>query len=148
MKRLFKTLLILFVTLILISCNPQKRINRIIKNHPELAIADTIHIADTAITSAVMIDSAVSLEALKDTVIITKEKLEVRLIEINDTVLIHAYHEPDTLIISKDVPVEKIVYQKASKGFKAWWDGFKEYSLVFLVFLVGLLIFVLLRRKS
>ena len=52
------------------------------------------------------------INTLQDTVIITKEKLRVQIHRIKDTVYIEAEQQADTVIVHKEVPVEKIVYQK------------------------------------
>ena len=52
------------------------------------------------------------INTLHDTVTITKEKLRVQIHRIKDTVYIEAEQQADTVIVHKEVPVEKIVYQK------------------------------------
>ena len=54
----------------------------------------------------------VHVNTLHDTVTITKEKLRVQFHRIKDTVYIEAEQKADTVILHKEVPVEKIVYQK------------------------------------
>ena len=137
--RLFNILIILTVLLIT-SCSPQRRLHRLITKHPELTQMDTIVFTDTTIIPEVRIDTIVHHSALKDTVIITKDKLKLQLIEINDTIYIEAHHEPDTIIITKEIPVERIIHKKPEKWMKRVWGNFKFkfiLSIICLIVLIG-----------
>jgi hypothetical protein len=57
LERLKKLIPILLI--ILASCSPQKRINRIVKKHPELLVSDTIRVVDTVIIEAVHFDTII-----------------------------------------------------------------------------------------
>ena len=70
------------------------------------------------------------INTLQDTVIITKEKLRVQIHRIKDTVYIEAEQQADTVIVHKEIPVEKIVYQKP--------DGKTNIGLIW--FLLGALV--------
>ena len=64
---------ILFISLIIIvSCSPQKRLNRLIDKHPSLVESDTVFIKDTIITKEVKSDTAFFY--LIDSIIVTNEK--------------------------------------------------------------------------
>ena len=109
---------ILFVILLafLFSCSPQKRLNRLIKKHPELVKVDTIVVRDTirdtinVTTELVKIDTIFSLKEIHDTITITKDNLTIRYYHdtIHDNVYISG--ECDTIWI--EVPFEKIVEYK------------------------------------
>jgi len=105
-------IIILLIALILGACSPQKRLHRLVALHPELVQNDTIKINDTTFIPSVQIDTLVHVNTLHDTVTITKEKLRVQIHRIKDTVYIEAEQQADTVIVHKEVPVEKIVYQK------------------------------------
>jgi hypothetical protein len=47
-KAIIIALLLFLLYLLLSGCSPQKRLNRLIKNHPELCKTDSIHRVDTA----------------------------------------------------------------------------------------------------
>jgi hypothetical protein len=106
-------LLLIFLISLLFSCSPQKRLNRIIKNHPELIRTDTIIVRDTIrdtvniATDLTRIDTVFSFSQVFDTITITKDNLTVRYY--HDTVYdkIYISGECDTLWI--EVPFEKIV---------------------------------------
>jgi len=119
MKNYF--ILLTFTFLLFASCSPQKRLHRLVKKHPELTQLDTIKIQDTVIVPGTNIDTVFSSSLLHDTVTITQEKLQIRLIEINDTIYLNAKVEPDTIIITKEIPVQKIVHIEPEKWWVRWW---------------------------
>jgi hypothetical protein len=113
MKKQFLYLLILAAVIVSLtsSCTPQKRLNRLVALHPELATTDTIRIRDTTIIPETRIDTSFNQDRLKDTVIITKEKLTVKIHQVLDSVYVEAEHAADTVIVEKEVVVEKVVHQ-------------------------------------
>ncbi len=142
-SRLFYLLIILTI-LLLFSCSPQRRLHRLITKHPELTQMDTIVFTDTTIIPEIRIDTVIHHSALRDTVIITKDKLKLQLIEINDTIYIEAYHEPDTIIIIKEIPVERIIHKKPEKWMKRVWRDFK-FRFIFYIICFTILIGVVVR---
>ena len=70
--------------LFLFSCSPQKRLNRIVRKHPELVKTDTIVVRDTIrdtisiTTELVRLDTIFSLNEIHDTITITKDNLTIR----------------------------------------------------------------------
>jgi PBP1b-binding outer membrane lipoprotein LpoB len=109
-------IIILLIALTLGACSPQKRLHRLVALHPELVQNDTIHIIDTTIIPEVRIDTMIHTDQLRDTVIITKENIRVKIHQVNDTVYIEAERESDTVILHKEIPIEKIVYQKPNRN--------------------------------
>ena len=98
--------IILFIIIgILSGCSPQKRLHRLVSLHPELITNDTIKITDTILFPEITIDTVIHQNTLKDTLTIIKEKLCVKLLQKNDTVYIEAQHEPDTIILTKEIYV-------------------------------------------
>lgn len=77
MKRLIYILLL--ITLI-ISCTPQRRLERLLRKHPELTSIDSITIHDTirVIVPEVHLDTIVTLQQLYDTVYLEQEQLKVK----------------------------------------------------------------------
>lgn len=135
-----RTALYIVVLLLLASCSPQKRLHRLVSKHPELSRVDTIKIQDTVIVPSIKTDTVFSSSLLKDTVTITKEKLKIKLTEINDTIYLNAEVEPDTVILTKDVLVDRIVHVEPVKWWiKYWWVW---------VLLIGIIILFLLRLGS
>ena len=137
-------ILIILTILILASCSPQYRLNKLVTKHPELSRVDTIKIQDTVIVPGPKVDTVFSSELLKDTVTITKDKLKIKLVEINDTIYLNAKVKPDTVIITKEIPVQKIVHIEPEKWYITIWNKFKFWLFYILSFIV--LLIVLFRR--
>lgn len=110
---------ILFISLIIIvSCSPQKRLNRLIDKHPSLVESDTVFIKDTIITKEVKSDTAFFY--LIDSIIVTNEKLEIKYIKNNDTIYLSGKCKSDTIYYTNEVLVEKVVYKEAKKKVSFW----------------------------
>ena len=141
MKRYF---LLIAVLLLLVSCSPQKRLHRLITKHPELTRIDTIKIQDSVFVPGTNVDTVFRSSLLHDTVTITQEKLQIKLIEKNDTIYLNAEVEPDTIVITKEIPVQKIVHIEPEKWYITIWNKFKFW--LFYIFCFIVLILVLFRR--
>ena len=143
LNQMKNTILIIFSILLLASCSPQRRIHRLVSKHPELSRVDTIKIQDTVIVPGPKIDTAFHASVLKDTLIITKEKLQIRLLKIKDTIYLDAEVEPDTVILTKEIFVDRIVHIESEKYFSKIWKKSKTFLPVFLIlFVLCLSIFI------
>ena len=115
------SILIILTILLLASCSPQRRLHRLVTKHPELSRIDTIKIQDTVIVPGPKVDTVFHSSLLKDTITITKEKLKIRLIEINDTIYLDAEVEPDTVILIKEILVDRIIHTEPVKWWIEYW---------------------------
>ncbi|NCA77072.1 MAG: hypothetical protein EOM90_12135 [Alphaproteobacteria bacterium] len=97
----------------LVSCSPQWRLERLINHHPELRTPDTIGFIDTVITPLVRLDTVLPLVELSAPVILRHDRLELSMIRIHDTIRLHAACNPDTIIRTLRIPVEKIKLVKS-----------------------------------
>jgi len=71
----------LFILLLLLSsCTPQRRLERLLKKHPELTHVDSVIIRDTIRITVpkVRIDTVVEIEELWDTIYLEKDQLTVK----------------------------------------------------------------------
>jgi len=118
----FVPFLFLLLTL-LPACSPQRRLQRLVVHHPELRIADTLLIRDTIIRASVETDTTLALTRLSDTVIITRDRLEISLVKVHDTIHIRGTCKADTIIRELRIPVEKFKLVKAEAGWlsRLWW---------------------------
>ena len=112
----FQIICILFIC-VLSSCSPQRRLERLVLHHPELRMVDTLLIRDTIITLPVVADTALSIMRLTDTVTISRDRLEIKLVRINDTIHIKGKCKADTILRELRIPVEKIKLVKAEGGW-------------------------------
>jgi hypothetical protein len=75
-----KTVYVLALITLIISCTPQRRLERLLRKHPELTSVDSITIHDTirVIVPEVHLDTVVTLQQLYDTVYLEQEQLKVK----------------------------------------------------------------------
>jgi hypothetical protein len=121
---------------ILFSCSPQKRLNRLLKKHPELVQTDTIWKTDTVIVEAVKIDTTFKFK--HDTITIVEDRLIVKtFFNYHDsTIYISAKCKSDTII--REIPVQ--VQTISAKPTPDW--------NFYLLIILGILVFIALFRKK
>jgi hypothetical protein len=97
------------ILILLISCSPQKRLNRLVKNHPHLIENDTIIVHDTIIIPSITHDTTTIFVPNKTVEVINNER--VRLHYIYDTITNTITHDVECkeVVINREiaVPVEK-----------------------------------------
>jgi len=118
-------------------CTPEKKMQRIIKKHPELVKTDTLTVVDTVsvTTNRVHTDTITTLEHfLSDTIVIQKENLTVRTFVHKDSVFIEG--ECDTIRVETireiAIPVERIEV----KEVQSKWVWPLVFICVFLAFIL------------
>jgi hypothetical protein len=141
----FKTLIFFTITILLLaSCSPQKRLHRLVTKYPELTRIDTIKIQDSVFVPGTNVDTVFMSSLLHDTVTITQEKLQIKIIEKNDTIYLNAKVKPDTIVVTREIPVQKIVHIEPEKWYITIWNKFKFWLFYILSFIV--LLIVLFKR--
>lgn len=132
-----KIIYILFLLLV-VSCSPQKRLNRLIDKHPELVQKDTINFKDTIIVPGPTANFNIPFTNFKDNIKF-EEKNGIKIfykIE-HDTVKINVEVAIDTVYINKKIPIEKIKY---ITKIKTKFSLFEKLSLCGIGFLVLILL--------
>lgn len=97
------------------SCSPQKRLDRLVKHHPELIKKDTAFVKDTFFLPSYKTDTTFveHNNTITDTVYLTKDKIQVKYYHHHDTVYLSARYNGDTLVKTIKVPYDRIsVYEK------------------------------------
>lgn len=108
--------------LCLYSCSPSKRLRRLIRNHPELLVRDTIRFTDTVITQAIRTDTAfLARRLLTDTVTIYKDRLRIQLHQVRDSIFVSAQVAADTIVKHHRVPVDRIIYKDIPWRLAWYW---------------------------
>lgn len=131
--------LFLMLSILFIACTPQQRLNRLVKNHPELIKIDSITVHDTIIDPGFALDSIFPL-IYNDTVFITKYKTDIKLVRgKGDTVRLYIKQPPDTIVRVTVKEVPKIVIQKDS-----WLTWVKDHKgwLIAIGIIIGILILI------
>ena len=130
----------LCLILILISCSPIKRHQRIVRKYPFVHTVDSVKLIDTIrlITNKVVSDTVVHESLLFDTIILTKDNLSIRVLKIRDSVYIDG--QCDTIFIDKII--ERTIPVK-------YYETKNKINLSLLIWLVsfGLIIFIYIWNK-
>lgn len=108
-----KNIFILSAIILVTSCDPAKRISRIVKRHPELVKVDTVWKSDTIIVSGASKDSTFRFYQ-HDTVVLKKDNLTVKYFFNKDsTVYIQGKCAPDTIVKYYPVQINKLEVPKS-----------------------------------
>jgi len=104
-----KTILsILILILLSAACSPTHRLHRLLALHPELKIPDTLFIKDTIPIPQAEADTILNIDSIHDTIYIHKDRLEMAIHRLHDTLFIRGKCKADTIYINRRFPVEKI----------------------------------------
>jgi len=134
----FIKIAILFLLLcFLFSCTPQRRLNRLLTNHPELLEKDTIVVRDTVVVQNYNYDTTTIIRLHDTTTVINNERVVLKYYY--DTLREIIHHDVeclgDTVYIETLVPIEKAVYKELS-----WWQKYKEFIYIGLFLILVLII--------
>ena len=133
-------LTLLFVTLILSGCSPEWLLKQAIKKDPTILEKDTVTVVDTVVTAPVELRDTVTLSE-RDTLVITKERLKLKIVRSFDTIAVEAECESDTIISTIRVPYENVVYvQERTLKEKLQIWGF--------YLMVGLFVYLAVRKLA
>jgi len=125
--------------LLVFGCSPQKKLQRLVKKHPELLQLDTIVIRDTIIIEDYVHDTTTVIRYHDSTTVIDNSKVILKYFY--DTITREIHHEVECLgkeiITEKVIPYEKIVIQELT-----WWQKYGS-----LVIIISFLILFLLLIK-
>ena len=111
----------LLLLIILISCNPIKRHNRIVERFPYVHVIESIKLVDTIrlTTNKVQIDTVTLISALKDTITIVEDNLTLKAYIVRDSFYLQGIC--DTIFIEKIITNTVPVYKSAKAPFNWIW---------------------------
>ena len=138
------TALILLILLVA-SCSPQRRLSRLLALHPELKTPDTLVLRDTIPIPQIQTDTILRLSTLHDTVTIHKDHLQVKIHRLRDTIYIQSKTLPDTIFITRRIPVQLIRY--VQPDILVNFIGKIPWLIIGLGILVILVIYIIARFK-
>jgi len=122
---------------LLFSCTPQRRLNRLLTNHPELLEKDTIVVRDTIVVENYNYDTTTIIRLHDTTTVINNERVILKYYY--DTLREVIHHDVeclgDTVYIETLVPIEKAVFKELS-----WWEKYKEFIYIGLFLILVLII--------
>jgi len=139
-----RSLSFILILIFIIACSPQKKLNRLIKKHPELLTQDTLNLVihDTIYVENVYYDTVTQLSYHDSTIVVNNEKVYLKYFY--DTLTREIFHEVtcygDTVYYTKEIPVivDKIVIKELT-----WWQ---KYGSIIIISGVLLLFLILLKR--
>lgn len=101
-------------------CAPIKRHQRLVKKYPFVHTQDTIIVRDTIreFIPKVQIDTIFHLDQLRDTIIIEKDRLKIKMFTIHDSIYIDG--ECDSIFIEKIIE-RKVPIRYYDSGKVNWW---------------------------
>jgi len=136
MKRSKNWLALLITTILLNSCGAQWHLKKAIKKDPTILEKDTVVVVDTLVTAPVEVKDTITLEK-RDTLVLTRDRLKLKIVRSFDTIAVEAECASDTIISTIRVPYEKVVYikQRTLKEKAQNWAfylliGFVVYHLI------------------
>ena len=107
--------------LVVVSCTPQQRLNKLKKKHPYLFQTDTLIVRDTVRTETVKKDTSFLFTNSHDTVTIIKDQLIVKVVKLpGDSIWIEGTCKGDTIYLERKIPCDRAIivelpfYQKLS----------------------------------
>ena len=126
---------LIIILIVLSSCTPQKRLNRLVKKNPELIRVDTLRIIDTVIIDSYHFDTTTKFIEHKTVEVINNER--VKLQYRYDTITKEIWHEVeckgDTIIRTHEVTHPTIV--NTIDYFSGWYKW--GVLLLLLVIVIG-----------
>ena len=136
-KDFIKVTILFSLLYFLFSCTPQRRLNRLLTNHPELSQKDTVIVRDTVVVENYNYDTTTIIRSHDTTTVINNERVVLKYYY--DTLREVIYHDVeclgDTVYIETLVPVEKAVFRELS-----WWEKYKEFIYIGLFLILVLMI--------
>lgn len=138
-----RSLSFILILILIVACSPQKKLNRLIKKHPELLTQDTLSLVihDTIYVENVHYDTTTQLYYHDSTIVVNNEKVYLKYFY--DTLTREIFHEVtcygDTVYYTKEVPVivDKVVVEELN-----WWQKYGILAIgifIILVFIILLL---------
>ena len=124
----------IIIIILLISCTPQKRLNRLVRNHPYLSKIDTIKIVDTIVVPNYEYDTIETVTYHDTTIIVNNDRIEARYYF--DTLRQEIWHEitckNDTIIKDRLIPYEKVTVQELT-----FWEKYGSMVIFGILILIG-----------
>ena len=134
--------LLLVTTLLLGGCSASWHLKMAIKKNPGLQTTTTMTVTDTVVIDPVVVRDTI-VTSTNDTIILEKERLKIKIVRINDTLIVDGQCAGDTIVKFIDVPIEKLVYNNEEK----WFQKIYRWSFYLLLLALGsMVVRVIIKR--
>lgn len=139
---------ILLLSLWLVSCSPQARLNHLLKNHPKLAFKrDTVKRIDTVTILPSAADTIIYYKQT-DTVIVKENGVTVKYFYNTKDSTIYVKGERDTIRIIREVPVQVNTFEvKPETRWEAFVRHLKDFIIPLLLGAVVILLILQYRKR-
>lgn len=124
-----KKIIIIIASVFLTSCcttrqckveKAEQKIYDLTQEFPELQKQiDTIIVSDTIQIETISVDTSFNSSFSADTIIVEKDRIKIKYIKTDSVVYLTGECEGDTIFITKEVPVEKIIIKEPTFAEKA-----------------------------
>ena len=135
-----RSLVFILIVSMVWGCSPQRRLNRLVKNHPELLQLDTIRVVDTIVVENFTYDTTTLFYSHDTTTVIDNSKIILKYFY--DTLTREIFHDVtcvgDTIYYEKLIPIERVVIKELT-----WWQKYGS------IIIIGcfLIVFLLLLKR-
>lgn len=135
--------LLLVTTLLLGGCSASWHLKMAIKKNPGLQTTTTMTVTDTVVIDPVVVRDTI-VTSTNDTIILEKERLKIKIVRINDTLIVDGQCAGDTIVKFIDVPIEKLVYNNEEK----WFQKIYRWSFYLLLLALGSMVVRVIIKKG
>ena len=135
--------LLLVTTLLLGGCSASWHLKMAIKKNPGLQTTTTMTVTDTVVIDPVVVRDTI-VTSTNDTIILEKERLKIKIVRINDTLIVDGQCAGDTIVKFIDVPIEKLVYNNEEK----WFQKIYRWSFYLLLLALGSMVIRVIIKKG
>lgn len=140
--KIFKNVFLIvsfFLCVAFSNCSPQKRLNRLLKNNPELKRDTTVTVYDTTFIPHYSFDTIYNFKNTHDTIFMVRNNYSVKVYQHNDSIFIGANVKADTIYKEIKVPFTRIINTTDNrKVWQMFWAGIA--SVLFLLVVIWLVL--------
>lgn len=144
-----KLLFLLVVFVAFTACSPQKRLNCLLRHHPELMTKDTVKYTDTVVLKSTKIDTSFLISTLLsyDTITLIKDSLKIQIEYKDKKIYLQAENKGGEMLIPKKIIIDQVNYNPVIKK-TSFWDNLKMIGYVSLFWLViCFVVFIITRLR-
>jgi hypothetical protein len=124
-------IMLLSMIVLLNSCSAQWHLKRAVKKDPSIIQESTVTVEDTVVLPPVVITDTVTTKQ-HDTIIVEKERLKIKIVKKQDTLIINGQCASDTIVRTIEVPVPSIVMKDSDR----WYNKVYKFSFYLLLLLL------------
>lgn len=140
----------ILIGLVAVSCSPQMRLNRLVKNHPELLRSDSFLVWDTlTVEKTVHRDSFIITSGVTDTFVLDNDTVRVVITRYKTQLVTKVEVKERKVPFVKTMVVNKVVATEKQKTWlgKAWMFTKDVFAVIGLVTLICSAVVVILAHK-